>query len=231
MPTISYLVTCHNETDTLGRLLYSVGVNKHPNDEIVILDDFSDNSETKRLLKEFDSSLQGWHVYQHALDKNYGVHKNYGIEKCIGDWIFQIDGDELPPELLIGENLHALLEENPTIEAFAIPRINAWNGLTPEHAKQWGWRLDISPTYNRLRAVWPDYQWRLFKNSTHIRFQKRLHERIDGFKSYAVLPAEEEWALYHDKTIEQQISKNIEYNNQFTEEENMGISSRNKPCI
>ena len=72
----------------------------------------------------------------------------------------------------------------------------------------------------------PDPQWRLFKNAPHIRFKNRLHERIDGFKSYAILPAEEEWALYHDKTIETQIKTNIRYNEWFTAAENAGVSNK-----
>jgi glycosyltransferase involved in cell wall biosynthesis len=191
------------------------------NDEVVILDDLSDSEETKTILSQA-SYRDYMRLYQHALDRNYGEHKNYGIQQCNGNFIFQLDGDELPPKSLIGKNIHALIDGNPTIEAFVVPRINAWDGLTSEHAKQWGWTLDMSPTYNRLRAAWPDYQWRIFENVSHIRFQKRLHERIDGFKSYAILPAEEEWALYHDKTIETQIKTNQRYNEWFTEEENRG---------
>ena len=194
-------------------------------DELIILEDPKDDKMTGlaiwNALEKLPPTGPVRHV-QHLLNKDYGAHKNFGIEQCKGEWIFQIDGDERPPEALIGENLHSLLESNPTIEAYAIPRINAWTGLTVEHAKQWGWPLDMSPTYNRLRAAWPDYQWRLFKNDPAIRFKNRLHERIEGFKSYAALPAEEDWALYHDKTIETQIKTNIRYNEWFTDEENRG---------
>ena len=223
MSTVSYLITTHNETTTLGKLLYAIGVNKHQDDEIVILDDFSNNPETQRLLKEFDSPVQGYHIYQHALSKDYGSHKNAGIEKCSKNYIFQLDGDEMPPESLLGENLHALIDSNPSIEAYAVPRINAWEGLTTENAKQWGWPLDMSPTYNRVRAAWPDFQWRIFKRDyPRISFHRRLHEKIEGYNSYAGLPAEEEWALYHDKTIEKQIETNLRYNKLFSEDDNRG---------
>ena len=224
MSKVSYLVTCSTETDTLERLLTRI-VAVLGDDRLIILQDESSKSENTYKIIEiyFDDYRVG--LYTHPLNKDYGGHKNYGIENCKGDWILQIDGDEIPPDALLGENLHALIESNPSIEAYAVPRINAWDGLTPEHATQWGWKLDMSPTHKRLRASWPDYQWRLFKNAPHIRFKNRLHERIDGFKSYAILPPEEEWALYHDKTIETQIKTNIRYNEWFTAAENAGVSN------
>ena len=227
---VSYLVTCSTETGTLKRLLEKV-FSHLGNDELVILQDESlwNNDRRKYLaditeLNKVPSKIVNLPIFVHPLNRDYGTHKNFGIEKCKGDWIFQIDGDELPPESLIGENLHELIESNSNVEAYAVPRINAWLGLTPEHAKQWGWGLDESATYKRLRAAWPDYQWRIFKNTPSIRFRKRLHERIDGFKAYAILPAEEEWALYHDKTIETQITTNLRYNEWFTSAENEGVS-------
>jgi len=227
MSKVSYLVTCSTETITVNNLLKLIRKNLGDDNIVILLDEAfaNENNPTYNIVGAFHHDI-GSRILTHPLNKDYGAHKNFGIEQCTGDWIFQIDGDEYPPESLMGENLHVLIDSNPTIEAYAIPRINAWDGLTEEHAKQWGWGLDKSPTYGRLRAAWPDYQWRLFKNTPTIRFKNRLHERIDGFNSYAVLPAEEEWALYHDKTIETQIKTNLRYNEWFTTEENAGISNK-----
>jgi len=236
MSTISYLVTCCNETNSLKNLLKTIYDSiqyddVHSGDEIVIIVDSVDTygddvpPETADILYEYTGySNVTWNT--HPLNKDYGTHKNFGIEQCSGNWVCQIDGDECLPESLLGENLHALIDSNPTIEAYAVPRINAWEGLTPEHAKQWGWSLDMSPTYKRLRAAWPDYQLRLFKNTPSIRFKNRLHERIEGYKSIAALPATEEWALYHDKTIETQIQTNLRYNEWFSAAENAGVSNK-----
>jgi hypothetical protein len=40
---------------------------------------------------------------------------------CSGDYIFQIDADELPNEILI-ENLHTILENNQTLDGINIPK-------------------------------------------------------------------------------------------------------------
>lgn len=229
---VSYLITCSNEADTLERLLdrvfTSVDFDDVHNDEILLLIDskhpMGDDvpKGTSDILWRY-SGYEGVRWRVHPLDNNYGAHKNFGIENCLGDFIFQIDGDELPPESLLSDNLHAILEGNPDTEAFAIPRINDFRGVTPTHAVQWGWRLTQSPTYKRPVINWPDYQFRIFKKDfPRISFTRRLHEKIEGYSSYVCLPPEEEYALYHDKTIETQVQTNLRYNTAFTQEENKG---------
>lgn len=194
--------------------------------------DAKDNQATKNLLLEFAAQMsqeivdtKQCKIIEHSLNGNYGQFKNEFIKASTKDFIFALDGDELPPEALLGENLHALLESNPTIEAFAFPRINDFRNVTSEHAKQWGWRLTTSPTYKRPIVNFPDYQFRLFKRDyPRISFTRRLHEKIEGYNQWVALPAEEEWAIYHDKTIEKQVETNLRYNKIFTQEENKGHS-------
>ena len=97
MPRVSYLICCHNETETLNNLLQFIIKNRNPDDEIIILNDFSDNPITNDIIDKTNINKYV-QVYLHKLNNNYGNHKNFGIEKCKGDYIFQIDGDELPPE-------------------------------------------------------------------------------------------------------------------------------------
>lgn len=222
MTTISYLVTVHNEDRTLANLLAKLKGFIEKEDEIVILNDFSDNEKTKIILSEY-SSLDSVRLFQHALNKNYGAHKNYGNEQCKGNWIFQLDGDELPSESLLS-NIKEIIEANATVEILLIPRINDFKGVTPEHAKQWGWRLTPSPfCKNRPIVNWPDYQGRIYKNDPQrIKWDRRLHEKIEGYNKFATLPENEDLSLYHDKTIETQLTTNKRYNEWFTEEENRG---------
>jgi len=235
MPKVSYLITVSTETDTLRKLLSIVGtVVKNSDDEVIVLIDSEakDNQETKNILSEFAVKMgyemiekKTCKVLEHPLDRNYGAHKNFGIERSSGDFIFQIDGDEYPPDALIGENLHALLEANPTMEAYAVPRINDFRGVTPQHAAQWGWKLTVSPTFKRPVVNYPDFQFRIFKREyPRISFNRRLHEKIEGYLTYVCLPQDEEYALYHDKTIETQVKTNLRYNQVFTQAENQGHS-------
>ena len=217
-PFISYLVTCKNtgiELQTLLDRLYQYG----NNNECIVLDDYSDNPTTLKILDDI-SNNNFFKVYKHKLDRNYSEHKNYGKSQCKGDYIFQIDDDELPSETLL-ENLNELIELNKDVELFWIPRINDFKGVNQQNAAQWGWRL--TPYEDRLIVNWPDPQGRLFKNLPHIEWKRRLHEKVEGHKSYVHLPAMYELALHHNKTIEKQIETNVRYNKMFTEEENKGF--------
>lgn len=220
---LSYLVTVHNETDTLIRLLERLINNRFVGDEIVILDDFSDNEKTKEILKQSWESNDSVRVFQHKLDNNYGAHKNFGNEHCAGDWVFQIDADENPSETLIF-NVRDIIATNANVELIYVPRINDFRGVTPEHAKQWGWRLTSSPfCQNRLIVNFPDFQSRIYKRiPDRIKWDRKLHEKIVGHDQYAFLPAEEDLALYHDKTIETQVKTNLRYNKLFSVEDNLG---------
>lgn len=219
---LSYLVTVHNETDTLIRLLEKLVNNRFDGDEIVVLDDFSDNTTTKKLLADI-SKLKDVTVHQHSLNSDYGSHKNYGTEKCSGDWVFQIDADENPSDILIF-NLRDIIETNKTMELIYVPRINDFKGVTEVEAKRWGWKLTPSSSCeNRPIVNWPDYQSRIYKKDTgRIKWDRKLHEKIVGHKQYSFLPQDEDLSLYHDKTIETQIKTNERYNKQFTADDNRG---------
>ena len=226
---LSYLISCHNETDTLFHLvsLLCETIEKSE-DEVVILDDFSDPSKTQDFIQDlcaFHNTKYGGRVkkIQHHLDNDYGAHKDWGGRQCTGDYIFQIDGDELPSEYIIGENLHTIIESNLNVELIFVPRINDFKGVQQHHAAQWGWRLSESPSLHRPIVNWPDYQGRIYKNKPGvIKWDRRLHEKIEGHKEYSFLPAEEEYALLHDKTIEKQIETNLKYNQKFSQQENQG---------
>ncbi len=233
---ISYLITCHNETTSLDKCITTIVTHKDDDDEIVILDDFSDNPKTQEILQRWRYATRismifptgtvektpNVRVVQHALDKNYGGHKNFGNEQCHKKFVFQIDGDEIPnPNLII--NLKAIIESNPNADLIYVPRINDFIGVTPEHAAKWGWRLTPCEACEGRPVVnWPDYQSRIYKRNDKIRWDRRLHEKIEGHNEFVTIPAETDLALYHDKTIETQVKTNVRYNEWFSAEENRG---------
>lgn len=234
---LSYLVTCHNEGDSLDKCLTNIVSFKDDEDEVLVLDDFSDDPITKVILDKFkfaqaaERIVDGQatphkpnvRVLEHALDRNYGAHKNFGNENCTGDWVFQIDGDEIPTPTLIA-NVKAIIEANPNVELLFVPRINDFIGVSETHAKTWGWRLSPCDACDgRMIVNWPDYQSRIYKRiPERIRWDRRLHEKIEGFTKFGTIPAEVDLALYHDKTIETQLKTNKRYNEWFTAEENQG---------
>ena len=221
---ISYLVTCHNETTELDKVLdqlYSHLNNNNLDDEIVVLDDFSVNPNTKSILEKYRT--KGVSIIQHSLNGNFGEHKNYGSKRCIGDMIVQLDADEYLSQPLL-ENMHELLESNPQVQLYRVPRVNIVTGMTDEDARKWGWKVYSLPEFPDLSVInWEfDHQSRIYKNSLKVQWHKPLHETIVGAEYVTTLPLEVDYAIIHDKTVDRQRAQNEFYNKNWSEKANMG---------
>ena len=214
---ISYAIPVCNEHVELEKLLDFLIGHIDEEDEIVVQCDKGNTTpEVYKVLDQVDQSWDNssvkeswpsWKVIEFPLKGHFSNFKNNLKEHCTGDWIFQIDADELPHEFLI-TNLKSLLELNPTTEMFLVPRVNTVEGLTQEHVNKWRWNMDEKGWVN-----WPDYQTRIIQNSQKIKWQNKVHEQIVGISTKGALPMEEEWCLYHPKTIEKQEIQNNFYEN------------------
>jgi len=200
---ISYSILTHNETDSLEKLLRFLVKWKDEGDEIIILDDFSDNQKTKELL-DFYVSAHDIVFEQRNLLGDFAGQKNYLKSMCSGDYSFNIDSDEMISRWFI-KNVHDILDENP-IDLIYLPRINTVDGLTEQHVQQWGWSVNEEGWVN-----FPDWQGRIFKNRPNIKWEKPVHEMIIGFQTYAHLPTEKPFCMLHYKKIEKQEQQNKKY--------------------
>lgn len=205
---ISYAITVCNEFLEIQRLITFLLKNKRSQDEIVVLVDMTKNEPTSELLGYLHRLSSNNHII--LSEQNFNNHfadwKNILTQSCKGDYIFQIDADEIPHEKLI-EIIHLILEENNECDVFLVPRVNTVDGLTQEHVNKWRWNINDKGWIN-----WPDNQWRIWKNKTEIKWINKVHEKLDGYKVWSVLPEMEEFALYHPKTIEKQEKQNNYYN-------------------
>jgi hypothetical protein len=206
---ISYAITVCNEFKEIQNLIHFLLRYKRLKDEIVVLVDMTKNEPTSELLGYLHklSSNDIITLSEQNFNNHFADWKNKLSSLCKGDYIFQIDADEIPNENLIAV-LPELLEENNEVEVFLVPRVNTVEGLTPEHIQKWGWRVNDEGWVN-----WPDYQWRIWKNKPEIQWVNKVHERLDGFKMYTAMPDVEYFALYHPKTIERQEKQNQLYDN------------------
>ena len=183
---ISYGITVHNEADELNRLLEVLIKNIDEEDEIVICDDFS-NKETIDVIDHWDlhsSDSRQFKVYKRKLENDFAAHKNSVIENSTGDYIFHIDADEYPHEILLLQ-LKTILDIND-VDLIWIPRVNTVDGFTEQDVQKWGWRVTEQGWVN-----YPDYQARVFRNHEDIKWVRPLHELITGAKTYAHLPPQE----------------------------------------
>ena len=202
---ISYAIPVCNELVEIQNLLTQLFEEKKPQDEIVVLFDATNGSgEVESYLRSHSINREfSW--YRYEFDKDFSKMKNYLTSMCSGDYIFQIDADEIVDPFLLS-NLHEILESNPEVEVYLVPRVNTVKGLTEAHIQKWGWNVNEYGYVN-----WPDYQWRLYKNNKVIKWENQVHERLVGFKALATLPGKPEYALNHHKTIERQEKQNALY--------------------
>ena len=199
---ISYGLTVCNEEKEINYLIAYLKERIHPEDEIVVV--YDQNRVTQGVLDVLESNPDV-KSYPFDFQQNFLENKNYLGSKCTGDYIFQIDADEIPEEFLI-ENLKQLIESNP-VDCFIGPRKNLVEGLTQEHIQQWGWVVNEKGWNN-----WPDPQKRIYKNDPNIQWSgHQVHGMVEGYKTYAVLPFEEEWSIIHNKTIDRQEKQNERY--------------------
>jgi glycosyltransferase involved in cell wall biosynthesis len=199
MPSISYAITACNEHVELDKLLNQLSSSIRDEDEIVVQMDITATDEVKAVVNKY--KLMN---YFHPLNKDFATFKNNLKSLCTKDYIFQIDADEyLSEDLLI--YLPAILEDNRSVEMFSIPRINTVEGLTEQHIRQWGWRVDERGWVN-----YPDYQNRILKNKPEIHWVNKVHEKIIGARTTTEIPPGLD--LIHPKTIERQEKQNNYYN-------------------
>ena len=201
---ISYAITVCNELEEVSRLLNFLYQYKRPIDEICVLLDKPKASQ--ELLDElyYWSSKDIIILKESTFQGHFADWKNELNEMCSGDYIFQIDADELPNKDLL--NALPDILTNSGSDVILTPRINIVEGITPQHLQMWGWKQN-----DKGWVQFPDYQWRIFRNTPDIKWVNKLHEVLDGYKTYAYLPEFEEYSLYHYKHISRQEKQNNYY--------------------
>jgi len=203
---ISYAICSHNETDYLYDLLNQL-IRAKPY-EIVILDDFSSDDLLAAYFMKIKQENSFVKIKYHPHNGNFSEQKNLLTECCSGDWIVNLDADEFITDELIA-NIPVVLEENPEVEAYWMPRVNIVKGMTDEHIQMYGWK--ITELMGQKLINWPDPQMRIYKRSPEIRWVGKVHERLTGFKKFGAFPMELPYAICHYKTIDRQMKQNEMY--------------------
>ena len=205
---ISYAITVCNENDETVRLIKFLHENKRPEDEIcVLLDTPRTTGWLQGQLYKFLSN-EYIRLIESAFQGDFSKWKNELNEMCKGDYIFNIDADEMPSENLI-KYIPEIIEQNFEVLVYALPRINTVEGITQDHIQKWGWNVNEKGWVN-----YPDYQLRIYKNDPGIYWQGKVHERLNIWEEAWPLPADgDNWALFHPKTIERQEKQNELYDN------------------
>ena len=109
---ISYAVTVKDELNEIQRLLSFLSEHKRREDEVVVLyDNMGGSISVERYLRAQNvaESRFRWHAY--PFDGHFDRFKNHLTALCEGDYIINIDADEMPTATFM-ENIPVVLEEN-----------------------------------------------------------------------------------------------------------------------
>jgi len=197
---ISYAVTVCNEIEEIQELIPHLLEFKRSQDEVIVL---LDTPKASNELIDWLRSVEGIKLFESEFKGHFANWKNELNSHCTGDYIFQLDADELISHAFI-QVLPELLEENVECDLFWVPRRNIVEGLTPEHIAKWHWNVNEEGLVN-----WPDPQSRIYRNVESVHWENNVHEKIVGIKTAAVLPPE--FNILHVKNIKRQEKQNDYY--------------------
>jgi glycosyltransferase involved in cell wall biosynthesis len=137
---LSATIVALNEERNIARAIESL----HSADEIVVVDSGS-TDKTREIARRLGARVieEPW--------RGYAAQKNFAAQCASHDWIFSIDADEAPAEVLQAELLELKLE-GPRFNAYTMPRLAQYCGRWILHS---GWYPDRKVRlYHRDRARW-----------------------------------------------------------------------------
>lgn len=132
-------------------------------------------------------------IYEEFLD-DFAKQRNFACGKATGDWILEIDADEIPSEALL-EGLFDLCAgaDRLGVEVIGLPRLNFHDG-------------ELQPGVG-LHGL--DYQYRLHRS--YCRWHGNVHEELIGWTKRIELPIESGAVLIHKKTQARYEERNAYY--------------------
>lgn len=150
MKKISVALAVYNEESNLRGCLESI---KDIAWEIVIVDGGSSDN-TLSIAKEFKAK-----IIQSDNPQIFHINKNKAIDACLGDWILQLDADEVVTRELKEEILEMINKETE-INGYWLPRLNFFLGR-----------------FLKKGGQYPDYTLRLYRRGKGKLPAKDVHEQ------------------------------------------------------
>ncbi len=160
MSKLSVAILTFNEEKNIRDCLESV----RWADEIILVDEKS-TDRTVEIAKKYTKKI---FFVDHGTssgkthDTMFHAHKQLALDKCLGDWIFQIDADErLSPELA-AEIKKILQSGSEKFAGYQVPRKN-----------------HVFGKWLRYTGWYPDYQIKLFRKGQGRYPIQSVHEQIE----------------------------------------------------
>ncbi len=183
---LSVCILTKNSEKDLPRALASVSSLA---DEIIIIDDFSDDT-TVQIAKK-----SGARVYLRHLEYDFAEQRNFALQKAKGDWILFLDSDEEIPPTLQFEIRSCLT--NPEISGVQIKRKDIFLGKVLEYGETGNirflrlarqnrgmWERKVHEVWNVKGVIIQTHSWMNHYPHTTVR------EFLDEINTYSTIQAE-----------------------------------------
>ncbi|MFH1412008.1 MAG: glycosyltransferase family 2 protein [Candidatus Omnitrophota bacterium] len=135
---LSVVIIAKNEEGRIAKCLDSLKWV----DEVVVVDGMS-TDRTSEICEKY-----GAKVIRHEFEGDFGLERNIGNDNCTGDWILQLDADEIVPEEF-RERLMKMLSGNDEHAAYGFVRKNIFLGRFMRYG---GWYHHSYHLFRRGRA-------------------------------------------------------------------------------
>lgn len=143
-PLVSVAVIVYKSSDTIIETLDSIAAQTYPNIELIVADDGSPDSTVQVAQDWINKHLDRFvRTELITVEKNTGVTGNYirAEQKCQGEWIKNIDGDDLLIPTAIADYVE-LTQKHPEFDII-YSRIKVF-GLSEEEGEEYVKRYDFS---------------------------------------------------------------------------------------
>lgn len=164
MNKISVAIATYNEEGNIGKCLESIS---GWTDEIVVVDG-SSMDKTVEIAKKYKAKVQ-------VVDNlpNFHINKQKAIDACYGEWILQLDADEVVPEELKKEILEVINHQPPTTLVAQAGNHQPINGY-------WISRKNyFLGKFLSKGGQYPDYSLRLYRRGKGKLPCKSVHEQAE----------------------------------------------------
>lgn len=184
---LSAVLAVYNEEDNLSNCLNSI---KDLADEIVIVDGGS-KDKTLEIARSFNAK-----IIQTTNPQIFHINKNKAIDAASGDWILQLDADEVVTQELCKE-IRQIISKESEINGFWIPRKNFFLNR-----------------FLKKGGQYPDYTLRLYKKGKGRLPGKDVHEQAIVYGKVGYLKSD----LLHlrDKTFSNYFQRFNRYTDLFS---------------
>jgi len=134
---ISLIIPSYNRSSSLNRALQSVLSQSHLPNEIIVVDDGSNDNTAEMLREEFPQV-----TYLYQTNKGVSSARNLGIQHSTGDWIALLDSDDTWLSHKLEKQVNAL-QQSPELKICHTEEIWIRNGVRVnamnKHKKSGGW--------------------------------------------------------------------------------------------